>query len=139
MSQEYCILNLLNIEDWYHHNTHIDFLIYNKISKIPLLVVEVDGYKYHQTFLFYKNFVSNLYFCLQYLVNLVYNILVTWFKTFFLCFLFKFIISKNWFKSCTFLLNKISGYFLTPAKYYRTVFLYQNIILEYYNNIPITV
>ena len=31
-----------------HHNTHIDFLIYNKISKIPLLVVEVDGYKYHK-------------------------------------------------------------------------------------------
>lgn len=25
-----------------HHNTHIDFLIYNKISKIPLLVIEVD-------------------------------------------------------------------------------------------------
>lgn len=30
------------------YNTHIDFLIYNKISKIPLLAVEVDGYKYHQ-------------------------------------------------------------------------------------------
>lgn len=23
-------------------------LIYNKISKIPLLVIEVDGYKYHK-------------------------------------------------------------------------------------------
>lgn len=31
-----------------HHNTHIDFLIYNKINKIPLLAVEVDGYKYHK-------------------------------------------------------------------------------------------
>ena len=31
-----------------HHNTHIDFLIYNKISKIPLLVIEVDKYKYHK-------------------------------------------------------------------------------------------
>ena len=31
-----------------HPNTHVDFLIYNKISKIPLLVVEVDGYKYHK-------------------------------------------------------------------------------------------
>ena len=31
-----------------HHNTHIDFLIYNKISKIPLLAVEVDKYKYHK-------------------------------------------------------------------------------------------
>ena len=31
-----------------HHNTHVDFLIYNKISKILLLAVEVDGYKYHK-------------------------------------------------------------------------------------------
>ena len=31
-----------------HHNTHIDFLIYNKISKIQFLAVEVDGYKYHK-------------------------------------------------------------------------------------------
>lgn len=31
-----------------HHNTHVDFLIYNEISKIPLLVIEVDGYKYHK-------------------------------------------------------------------------------------------
>ena len=35
-------------EDWSHYNTHIDFLIYNKISKIPLLAVEVDRYKYHK-------------------------------------------------------------------------------------------
>ena len=33
-----------------HHDTHIDFLIYNKISKIPLLVIEVDGYKYHKKY-----------------------------------------------------------------------------------------
>lgn len=31
-----------------HHNTHVDFLIYNEISKISLLAVEVDGYKYHK-------------------------------------------------------------------------------------------
>ena len=31
-----------------HHNTHVDFLIYNEISKTPLLVIEVDGYKYHK-------------------------------------------------------------------------------------------
>ena len=31
-----------------HNNTHVDFLIYNKISKIPLLVIAVDGYKYHK-------------------------------------------------------------------------------------------
>ncbi len=28
--------------------THLDFLIYNKISKKPVLVVEVDGYNYHK-------------------------------------------------------------------------------------------
>lgn len=29
--------------DW----THVDFLIYNKIDKKPLLAIEVDGYKFH--------------------------------------------------------------------------------------------
>lgn len=28
--------------------THIDFLIYNRIGKRPVLAIEVDGYKYHQ-------------------------------------------------------------------------------------------
>lgn len=28
--------------------THLDFLIYNRISKKPVLAVEVDGYKYHK-------------------------------------------------------------------------------------------
>lgn len=28
--------------------THIDFLLYNRISKKPVLAVEVDGYKYHK-------------------------------------------------------------------------------------------
>ncbi|MCI8609517.1 MAG: AAA family ATPase [Firmicutes bacterium] len=28
--------------------THIDFLIYNRISKRPLLAIEVDGYEYHK-------------------------------------------------------------------------------------------
>src|SRR5690625_2719427 len=27
--------------------THIDFVIYNKVDKMPILVVEVDGYAYH--------------------------------------------------------------------------------------------
>lgn len=31
-----------------HHNTHIDFIIYNTISKKPVLAIEVDGYKYHK-------------------------------------------------------------------------------------------
>lgn len=28
--------------------THLDFLIYNKITKKPVLVIEVDGYEYHK-------------------------------------------------------------------------------------------
>jgi len=31
-----------------HHATHIDFLIYNKLGKNPVLAIEVDGYKYHK-------------------------------------------------------------------------------------------
>lgn len=29
--------------------THLDFMIYNRISKKPVLVVEVDGYEYHKS------------------------------------------------------------------------------------------
>ena len=29
--------------------THIDFLLYNRISKKPVLAIEVDGYDYHKT------------------------------------------------------------------------------------------
>lgn len=32
-----------------HHATHLDFLIYNKLGKTPLLAIEVDGYEYHKT------------------------------------------------------------------------------------------
>ena len=28
--------------------THLDFLIYNKLSKYPILGIEVDGFKYHK-------------------------------------------------------------------------------------------
>lgn len=37
-------------EDCYtrHHATHLDFLIYNKLGKNPVLVIEVDGYEYHK-------------------------------------------------------------------------------------------
>ncbi len=31
-----------------HYCTHVDFLIYNKLSKQPVLVVEVDGYSFHR-------------------------------------------------------------------------------------------
>ena len=28
--------------------THLDFLIYNRISKKPVLAIEVDGYEFHK-------------------------------------------------------------------------------------------
>ena len=31
-----------------HHNTHLDFYIFKKISNKPILVIEVDGYDKHQ-------------------------------------------------------------------------------------------
>ncbi|MDR2064201.1 MAG: AAA family ATPase [Prevotellaceae bacterium] len=31
-----------------HRNTHLDFLIYNKLGKNPILAIEVDGFKYHK-------------------------------------------------------------------------------------------
>lgn len=32
----------------FHPNTHLDFIIYNKLSKSTVLAIEVDGYKYHK-------------------------------------------------------------------------------------------
>lgn len=43
-------MDLLSPEEaWYAENplTHVDFLIYNKFDKKPVLAVEVDGYSYH--------------------------------------------------------------------------------------------
>ncbi|WPO84132.1 AAA domain-containing protein [Chryseobacterium sp. JJR-5R] len=31
-----------------HHATHLDFLMYNKLGKNPVLAIEVDGYEYHK-------------------------------------------------------------------------------------------
>jgi len=31
-----------------HPATHLDFLIYNKISKKPVFAIEVDGFHYHK-------------------------------------------------------------------------------------------
>lgn len=31
-----------------HPATHVDFLIYNKVSKKPVLAIEVDGFQYHK-------------------------------------------------------------------------------------------
>ncbi len=32
----------------YNPGTHLDFLVYNKMSKQPVLAIEVDGFKYHK-------------------------------------------------------------------------------------------
>lgn len=32
-----------------HPGTHIDFLIYNRITKTPVLAIEVDGFRYHKS------------------------------------------------------------------------------------------
>lgn len=31
-----------------HPNTHVDFLIYNRITKAPVLAIEVDGFHFHK-------------------------------------------------------------------------------------------
>jgi len=31
-----------------HQATHIDFVLYNRISKLPVLAIEVDGFSYHK-------------------------------------------------------------------------------------------
>lgn len=31
-----------------HPNTHVDFLIYNRVTKTPVLAVEVDGFNFHK-------------------------------------------------------------------------------------------
>lgn len=41
--------SILNKEElqFINRNSHVDFLIYNKFDKKPILAIEVDGYKYH--------------------------------------------------------------------------------------------
>ena len=43
-------LKLTNEEDKFFNNpnTHADFLIYNKMSRMPVLVIEVDGISFHE-------------------------------------------------------------------------------------------
>lgn len=33
---------------WQSYSTHVDFLIYNRITKAPVLAIEVDGFHYHK-------------------------------------------------------------------------------------------
>ena len=46
--KKYNFLNKEEIRYAKNPATHLDFLIFNKISKKPVLAVEVDGYKYHK-------------------------------------------------------------------------------------------
>ena len=32
----------------YHPNAHVDFLLFNKLDKLPVLAIEVDDYSYNQ-------------------------------------------------------------------------------------------
>jgi len=32
-----------------NERTHVDFMLYNSLTKLPLLCIEVDGWRYHQT------------------------------------------------------------------------------------------
>ncbi len=42
------LLNDRECEYAMNENTHLDFLIYNKVSKKPVLAIEVDGYSHHK-------------------------------------------------------------------------------------------
>ena len=46
--REYDLLNDEERRYAMHNSTHLDFLIYNRLSKKPVLAVEVDGYYFHK-------------------------------------------------------------------------------------------
>lgn len=47
--QDYSLLNTEESKYAANINTHIDFLIYNRVSKQPILAIETDGYMYHKS------------------------------------------------------------------------------------------
>ena len=47
--QDYSLLNVEESKYASHANTHVDFLIYNRVSKQPVLAIETDGYMYHKS------------------------------------------------------------------------------------------
>lgn len=47
--QDYSLLNAEESKYAANINTHIDFLIYNRVSKQPVLAIETDGYMYHKS------------------------------------------------------------------------------------------
>ncbi len=46
--KNYEFLDREDIDYVKNYATHLDFLIYNKLSKKPVLAIEVDGYEYHK-------------------------------------------------------------------------------------------
>lgn len=46
--QDYSLLNEEESKYAANINTHIDFLIYNRVSKQPVLAIETDGYTFHK-------------------------------------------------------------------------------------------
>ena len=47
--QDYSLLNEKESKYAANINTHIDFLIYNRVSKQPVLAIETDGYTFHKS------------------------------------------------------------------------------------------
>ena len=47
--QDYSLLNEEESKYAANINTHIDFLIYNRVSKQPVLAIETDGYTFHKS------------------------------------------------------------------------------------------
>lgn len=47
--QDYSLLNAEESKYAANINTHIDFLIYNRVNKQPILAIETDGYMYHKS------------------------------------------------------------------------------------------
>ena len=47
--QDYSLLSEEEIKYATNINTHIDFLIYNRVSKQTILAIETDGYTYHKS------------------------------------------------------------------------------------------
>lgn len=48
MIRDFSLLNDEECRYAQHNATHIDFLIYNQVSKRPVLAIETDGYEYHK-------------------------------------------------------------------------------------------
>lgn len=46
--RDYSLLTVEEQKYAKHYNTHLDFIIFNKMGKNPILAIEVDGFEYHK-------------------------------------------------------------------------------------------